>query len=157
MCKNSVKIVEIESKTASTVSKSRSRFEDLAGPSAAVWRMQTWLQAGIGDLGRTLVPHTHRGELGCARWTAEHDDCRNTEITRDAQEWQVSRRETFGACCGCLAAAFWCESSIRYPGRWQESEGKRDADGSCVNVTGHAVTNELGEEIVAAGERVWKI
>ena len=26
------------------------------------------------------------------RWTAEHDDCRNTEITRDAQEWQVSRR-----------------------------------------------------------------
>ena len=31
----------------------------MAGPSAAVWRMQTWLQAGIGGLGRMLVPHTH--------------------------------------------------------------------------------------------------
>ena len=69
----------------------------------------------------------------------------------------MSRCETFGACCGCLAAAFWYESSIRSPGRWQESEGKKQADGSCANVTGHAVTNELGEEIVTAGERVLKI
>ena len=68
----------------------------------------------------------------------------------------MSRRETFGACCGCLAA-FWCQSSIRYPGRWRECEGKREADGSWANVTGHAVTNELGEEIVTAGERVSKI
>jgi hypothetical protein len=68
--------------------------------------MQTWLRAGIGDLGRTLlVPHAQRGELGCGRWTAEHDDCRNTEITPDAQEWQVSRRATFGACCGCRPAS----------------------------------------------------
>ena len=64
--------------------------------------------------------------------------------------------ETFGACCGCLAA-FWCQSSIRYRGGGRKTRGGREADGSCVNVTGHAVTNELGEEIVTAGERVSKI
>ena len=37
--------------------------------------------------------------------------------------------------------------------RGEEAGGRQ----LCANVTGHAVTNELGEEIVTAGERVLKI
>lgn len=130
-----------------------------AGPGLKTWRVlarpfggcKRGCRQGSGVLAeRWYLTRTPRGELGCARWTAEHDDCRDTKITRDAQEWQVSWGETFGAWCGCLAA-FWCQSSIRYRGKVAGERGDRAADGSCVDVTGHAVTNELGEEIVAAG------
>jgi len=43
------------------------------------------------------------------------------------------------------------------PGEVAGERGEKQVDGSCANVTGHAVTNELGEEIVTAGERVLKI
>jgi hypothetical protein len=99
--------------------------------------------------------HTHRSELGCARWTAEHDDCRNTEITQCAQDWQVSRRATVGACCGCLAACGVHRVINQTPGELAEGRWRGEEDGSCMNVTDHAVTNELGEEIVTAGEGVY--
>ena len=41
------------------------------------------------------------------------------------------------------------QSDTRGGGR--SARGKSEADGSCTNVTGHAVTSKLGEEIVAAG------
>lgn len=61
-------------------------------------------------------------------WTAEHDDCRSTEITRDAQDWQVSMRATFGACCGCFAASSGVQRVINQtPGTVAEGEGRRTA------------------------------
>ena len=54
--------VDVETRTSESFAKETAGEDKTwrATTSAAVWRMQTWLQAGIGDSGRTLVPHTHR-------------------------------------------------------------------------------------------------
>ena len=66
----------------------------------------------------------------------------------------MSRRATVGACCGCLAVSGVQRVINQTPGEVAGGEGKED--GSCANVTGHAVTSELGEEIVTAGDGVLK-
>lgn len=70
------------------------------------------------------------------RWTAEHDDCRRTEI-REAQRWQVSRRVRRSARVAAGRPPLECSwSSIRHPGKWERQQEGRPA---VVNATGHAV------------------